>query len=228
MATPALRRVAVSLAALAAVLLLTGCRADLTTTLDASAPGSARVTLVASGAFADALLREPEIDQQLLATVAEFSGQPASRDEYDGTITYATTIDGSNPPAGLLGYSGLSGTTSGTQISVELDEPTKLLDAIARATADEPDAAAQRIAWGNALVLTLKVCGDGEAVSTTGDAVLTDGCAQIEAPINSWTSEGTWTTRFEKRFPSTMVALGTGLVVLALTAVAVRRRSHRR
>lgn len=221
------RRFAVALSGLAALLLLTGCRADLTTTLDASAPGSARVTLVASGAFAEALLREPAVDQQLLATVAEFSGQPASRDESDGTVTYATTIDGSNPPAGLLGYSGFTGKTSGAQISVELDEPTKLLDAIARATADEPDASAQRIAWGNALVLTLKVCGEGEAVSTTGDAVIVDGCAQIEAPINSWVSEGTWTTRFEKRFPFTMVALGTGLVVLALTAVAVRRRSLR-
>jgi hypothetical protein len=228
MSAPAFRRVALALSGLAAMLLLTGCRADLTTTLDASAPGPAKVRLVASGAFADALLREPALDQEILSTVAEFSGQPASRDESDGTITYETTIDGANPPAGLLGYRGLTGNTSGAEISVELDEPTRLLDAVARATADEPDAAAQRIAWGNALVLTLKVCGDGDAVSTTGDGVLADGCAQLEAPINSWVSEGTWTTRFEKQFPSITVALGAGLVALALIAVAVRRRSPRR
>jgi hypothetical protein len=225
--TTRIRRHTAALAVAAALVLLTGCRADLTTEIDAAQPQDASVTLTASGAVADALLRDPALDQRLLATVADASGNPTKRDESDGTITYRTTVDGTEPPAGLLGFSSvISPSGDGSDALVTLERPSALIDAIAAATKSEPDGDAQRIAWGNALIITVTVCGRGEAVTTSGveNVVLTDGCATLEESLNAWPSRGEWTVGFERKFPVRAAAVVLGLLLTAAFAATLRPR----
>lgn len=227
MRTRPARRAAAAVVAVVALVLLSGCRGDLNTTIDASRLRDAKVSLTATGAFAEALLRDPALDQRLLSIIAQASGNPADRDESNGVITYRTTVDGMEPPPGLLGFSSVTSPSGdGSDALVTLDRPSSLVDAIAVATESEPDGDAQRIAWGNALVVGVTVCGKGSAVTTYGveNVELVDGCAILQETVNAWPAQGEWVIRFERHIPIRGAVLALALLITAAFAATLRLR----
>lgn len=212
------------------VLTLTGCQAVLSTRVDTTneETGRSTLTLMANGSLAEVLLANPTLDQQLFETVAELSGSPAVREASGENIVYSSTVNGVTPPRNLLGYSGFQREANG-EITVFLEKPKRLVEAITSATAGEPDSGAQAIAWANALILNLSICGPGPVIAssiTSGVSTESD-CATLSSSLQEWPAAGEWRISYGEKSKAIWFFTAAGVIAVAFLAQQILRRPRR-
>jgi len=175
----------------ASALLLTGCQATLTTSVDADGDKvTGSFSVVLENEAAEALQSDPATDQLLMQTIADRTGATVTRDADDERIIYRSGIPAEKSLTDISGVSiqAVERTGEDVKISFRLTEPKELLEALRNATAKEADAAARLLV----IQRTTKVCAEasyaGAISSANGDQALdlvqdgniARGCATLE------------------------------------------------
>ena len=214
----------------ACVLLLSGCDGRATTSVDVQGVGRADVTqtLTLTGEAAAAVLADPALDQRLLAFVAETTGGRVERREDEGSLSYRASTDVTRLKSGLGGVNALAVSADGSGLvsQVQLVRPTRLLDAIEKATAGAPDSKAMALAWKQSLTLELVMTFPGEIISVDapGIAHRSEGSTfTVLTPVADW-SAGTATIRSAAGGGLPIVPVSAVLAVLLAVGLLLRRR----
>jgi|LauGreDrversion4_1035100.scaffolds.fasta_scaffold31969_1 hypothetical protein len=207
----------------AMLVLLTGCDAGLTTTVRSGQVES--VELLLDDALTKTMLSEPDLDQRLYATFAELAGSSASRKEAAGGLVYRATPE-TAPDGSLTGLGSIQSSGSGEQFTtVVLVAPSRLIEAITKATAGEPDGAALALAWQKSIRLTVVVAVDGNIVKVKnpdGLPVRADGSVIISTQLDQWKAG---VIEIETR-PGSIPYIPVGVAVLGVVAVLMLLRRH--
>lgn len=184
------------LATAISVLLVSGCQGQVGTRIEVLDDSTSKVHVVLEleGEARDAVLGEPELDQRLLAYMAEATAVPASRSDEDRKLTYSAEPASSQLLGKLTGVGAVESSERAgkTTTTVALVDPADLRAAVVNATAGEVDAMAMSIAWQESIFLRLELQMPGSVRSVTGidpkyvRAVGNE--VEIRAPLRSWPS----------------------------------------
>lgn len=218
------------LAAVTAAFALSGCDADLTTTVNtATDPARTVVALTLTGDAAEAVQAKPELDQKVLETVALLSGGRARRAEERGAVTYEADLDPSETRGDVTGVAEVKVERAGdgtVSVVVRTVSPRRLVAAIEKATETSPDAKALALSWKKSLLVRIRVNTAGRIVSSEAPPQVlvqtTASSVEFSAPLNEWPESLLTVSSARPRPVRTYIAVAATVALLA--ALLLRRR----
>lgn len=168
--------------------LLTSCRLDVS--VDIKDPyESVSYKLVASGELYDYLLNNPSDEQQFITTISNILDTTVSRKDVDSSLVYSSTAKIGSESSKFTGLNAIKFDPS--MLSISLEKPRRLVEAINSATRDQLDSNLKSIAYSKAVNFEYSACIKGEILSSSLGTIDGD-CSTVTYSLSEFPDEIVW------------------------------------
>lgn len=209
-----------------AVIALAGCEGSIETNLTVLGPGkvAASVTVKLDELTSEAVIAKPQLDQQIMSTMATISSQPVQRSYQDNILSYTVRAVPSELPGDIVGISNIAVGSKNENLvtSLTLTAPTKLVESLNKAFENEPDSAALSLTWQKSIKYTLTVETPGDIVLYSPEFTASGNTASISYYLVDWPNDKT--VSIESSPPSspwTLLLIGGLFIIILLAGVVV-------